>query len=95
MKLIKRILILKDIAYHLKNRKIFNELVERKSSESKNLEKKVNPYNLIYKYKSKGKIPKSEWSKSKQKLSKSGRIIQKFKRWKYKPQKSTKKLNQL
>ena len=41
MKLIKRILILKDIAYHLKNRKIFNELVERKSSESKNLEKKL------------------------------------------------------
>ena len=58
-------LILKDIACHLKNRKTFNELVERKSSESKNLEKKVNPYILIYKYKSKGKIPISEWSKSK------------------------------
>ena len=32
-------------------RKIFNELTEERSSEFKNLEKRIDPDNLIYKYK--------------------------------------------
>ena len=32
-------------------RKIFNELIEEISSEFKDLEKRINPDNLIYKYK--------------------------------------------
>ena len=39
MNLSKMILILTEIAYHLKNKKIFNELVEERSSEFSNLEK--------------------------------------------------------
>ena len=34
---------------------IFNELVEEKSYEYQNLKQKINPSNLIYKYKTKGK----------------------------------------
>ena len=32
-------------------KKIFNELIEERSSEFKDLEKRINPDNLIYKYK--------------------------------------------
>ena len=40
-----------------KQKKIFNELVEEISSEFKNLEKRINPHNLIYKYKTEGRSP--------------------------------------
>ena len=40
-----------------KQKKIFNELVEEISSEFKNLEKRINPHNLIYKYKTEGISP--------------------------------------
>ena len=40
-----------------KQKKIFNELVEEISSEFKNLEKRINPHNLIYKYKTGGISP--------------------------------------
>ena len=49
--LLKRILISTEIAQHLKNKKVFIELVEERSSELKNLAKRVNPDNLIYIYK--------------------------------------------
>ena len=59
MNLLKRILISTKIAYHLKNKKnIFNELVEERSSEFSNLEKRINSDNLIYNYKTGGKSPK-------------------------------------
>ena len=35
----------------MKNKKIFNKLVKKRSSEFRNFEKKINPDNLIYKYK--------------------------------------------
>ena len=58
-KFLKRILILIEIVYHLKNvKKIFNELVEEKSYKFQNLKEKSNPSNLIYKYKTKGRSPK-------------------------------------
>ena len=45
--------------YHLMNkRKILNELVQERSSEFKDLEKRINPINLIYKYKTQGISPK-------------------------------------
>ena len=37
-------------------KKVFNELVEEKASEFKNLEKRINADNLIYKYKNEKKI---------------------------------------
>ena len=37
---------------------IFKELVEEKSSELKNLEERINPDNMIYKYKTEVKSPK-------------------------------------
>ena len=40
-----------------KQKKIFNELVEEISSEFKNLEKRINPHSLIYKYKTEGISP--------------------------------------
>ena len=59
-KFLKRILILIEIVYHLKNvKKIFNELVEEKSYEFQNLKEKINPSNLIYKYKTKGRSQKN------------------------------------
>ena len=57
MNLLKRILISTDIVDHLK-KKIFNKLVEEKSYEFQNLKEKINPNNLIYKYKTEGRSPK-------------------------------------
>ena len=57
MNFLKRILILTKIGYHTK-KKIFNELIREKPSELYNLEKKINPDNLIYKYKTEGRSPK-------------------------------------
>ena len=55
MKLLKRILILTEIVYHLKNQKqIFNELVEEKSYKFQDLKEKSNPNHLIQKYKTEG-----------------------------------------
>ena len=51
MNLLKRILILREIEYHLKSKKTFNEFVEKRSSQLRNLEKRINPDNFIYKYK--------------------------------------------
>ena len=42
------------IVYQFKNKNIFNELVDERSSEFMNLEKIINPDNLIYKYKTEG-----------------------------------------
>ena len=39
-------------------RNMFNELVEERSSEFMNLEKRINPDNLIYIYKAEGISPK-------------------------------------
>ena len=58
MNLLKRILILTEIVYHMKNKKIFNELIRKRLSEFHNLEKRINPNNLIYRYKTDGKSPK-------------------------------------
>ena len=58
MNLLKRISISTDIAYHLKNKKIFNELIRQRSSEFWNLAKRINSDNLIYKYKTEGISPK-------------------------------------
>ena len=59
MSLLKKILISTEIVYHLKNIKnIFNELVEERSSKFKNLEKRIDPDNLVYKYKTEGVSPK-------------------------------------
>ena len=55
MNLLKRILILTEIVYHMKNKKIFNELIRKRLSEFHNLEKRINPNNLIYRYKTDGK----------------------------------------
>ena len=41
MNLFKKILLSTDIVYHLMNKKTFNELVEERSSEFKDLEKKL------------------------------------------------------
>ena len=54
MNLLKNILILTEIVYHLKNKKkkkMFNELVEESYSEFRSSEKIINPENLIYTYK--------------------------------------------
>ena len=42
----------------MRAKKIFNKLAEERSSELKDLEKKINSGNLIYKYKTEGIIPK-------------------------------------
>ena len=56
MNLLKKILISTKIVYHLKNKKIFNELVKERFSEFR--KKKINSENLIYKYKTIGISPK-------------------------------------
>ena len=53
--LTKKILISTEIAYHLKSKKTFNKLVEERSSEFWNLEKRINRNNLIDKYKTEGR----------------------------------------
>ena len=53
----KRILISTEIAQDLK-KNISKELVEEKSSELKDLEERINPDNMIYKYKTEVKSPK-------------------------------------
>ena len=58
MNLLKRILISTETVYHLKDKKIFNELDEEKSYKFQNLKEKINPNNLIYKYKTEGRNPK-------------------------------------
>ena len=57
--LVKRILISTKIAYHLKNKKRYlMNLLNKRSSEFWDLEKRINPDNLIYKYKTEGRSPK-------------------------------------
>ena len=48
----------KDFNIGGEQKKIFNELVEGRPSEFKGLEKRINPDNLIYKYKTEGISPK-------------------------------------
>ena len=55
MKLLKRILLLIEVVYHLENKTKINEIVEEKSYEFRNLKEKINPDNLIYKYKTEGR----------------------------------------
>ena len=43
--------------YNLKNKKIFNELVEEKSYEFQDLKEKIIPNSLIYKYKTEWRSP--------------------------------------
>ena len=67
MNLLKRIVILTKVAYRLKNKKkLFDERIKDRSSEFWKLEKRIDPDNLIYKYKKK--------SNRLQKLSKSDRL---------------------
>ena len=47
-----------ELAYHLKDKKIFNKLVERRSSKFWNLEKIIAHDNLKYKYETEGRSPK-------------------------------------
>ena len=57
--LVKRILISTKIEYHLKNKKRYlMNLLNKRSSEFWDLEKRINPDNLIYKYKTEGRSPK-------------------------------------
>ena len=57
--LVKMILISTKIAYHLKNKKRYlMNLLNKRSSEFWDLEKRINPDNLIYKYKTEGRSPK-------------------------------------
>ena len=58
MNLFKKVSISTETAYHLKNKKILNEIVEKRSSDIKKLEKIVNSDNQIYKYKTEGRSPK-------------------------------------
>ena len=58
MHLLKRTLISTEIAYHLKNKKIFNELIKETPSEFWNLGKIINSDNLIYNCKTKERSPK-------------------------------------
>ena len=44
--------------YYLKDKKIFNELVEEKSYIFQDLKEKINPNNLIYTYKIERRSPK-------------------------------------
>ena len=57
MNWLKRFLISTEIVNHLKNKIIFNELVEERSFEFRKF-KKNDPNNLIYKYKTEGINPK-------------------------------------
>ena len=57
-KSLKKILILIEIMYYLKDKKIFNELVEEKSYIFQDLKEKINPNNLIYTYKIERRSPK-------------------------------------
>ena len=45
-----------EVEYHVKNKKVLSELVEKRVSEFKNLEKGINIDNLIYNYKTEGRI---------------------------------------
>ena len=56
----KRILILTEIVYHIKNKKsLMNKLIKERYSEFHDLEKIINSNNLIHKYKTEGIIPKN------------------------------------
>ena len=57
-KSLKKILILIEIMYYLKDKKIFNELGEEKSYIFQDLKEKINPNNLIYTYKIERRSPK-------------------------------------
>ena len=57
-KSLKKILILIEIMYYLKDKKIFNELVEEKSYIFQDLKENINPNNLIYTYKIERRSPK-------------------------------------
>ena len=59
MNVLKKVLILKEIVYQLMNKKILNELVEQRSSGFMDLEKIINPDNLIYQYKNERISPNS------------------------------------
>ena len=58
MNFIRRILILTDSIPFEEQKKIFNELVEERSSEFKSLQTRINSNDLIYKYKTEGRSPK-------------------------------------
>ena len=51
-----KILLSTEIVHHLMNKEKFNKLVEEKYYEFQNLKEKINPNNLIYNYKTEGKI---------------------------------------
>ena len=59
-----------------KRKKTFNELVQEKHFEFKNLKQKINPNNLIYRYKTEGISPKDFSNYQKFDI-----CIYKFKRW--------------
>ena len=51
-----KILLSTEIVHYLMNKEKFNKLVEEKYYEFQNLKEKINPNNLIYNYKTEGKI---------------------------------------
>ena len=55
--LLEWVLLSTEIVYHLKE-KIFDKFVEEKSYEFQKLKEKISPNNLIYKYKTEGKVQK-------------------------------------
>ena len=57
MKLFRKILILIETVYHLKNKKKNYWTCWRKSYKFQNLKEKINPNNLLYKYNTEGRSP--------------------------------------
>ena len=47
-----------SLLFHEQQQKIFNRLAEEKSYEFNNLKENINPNNLVYKFKTEGRIPK-------------------------------------
>ena len=56
--LLEKILISTEIVYHLINKKIFTGLIEERYSRFRDLEKIINPNNLIHQYKIEEMSPK-------------------------------------
>ena len=58
MNLLKRILISTEIVCYLKNKKVFNKVIEERSLNFRIKKTRINPNNLIYKYKTDGRSSK-------------------------------------
>ena len=56
--LVEMILILKEMAYYLRNKEIFNELLNERAHECDNLKDKTDPNEFVYNCKTEGNSPK-------------------------------------